>query len=177
MPVEQAAFSVGGESRMKNLLGGCAKSTCFGAAVVLASAWLALATPVFAQDGPGIRGGFSANPDQFFIGGHYISKPMWDQMRFQPNVEAGFGDDRTVVAFNVEFAYWMRVNADWHAYVGGGPAMNLVSSNWKGGDGDDLGPGLTILAGFRRRSGLFFEVKVGAFDSPDFKLAIGYTFR
>ncbi len=130
-----------------------------------------------AQSGPGVRGGFSANPDQFFIGGHYVTAPIWDQVRFQPNVEAGFGDDRTVVAFNLEFAYWISASRDWHVYFGGGPAMNLHSWDDKNhGDNDDLGPGLTVLAGLRRRGGLFFEMKVGAFDSPDFKLAVGYTF-
>ena len=165
---------------MKYLLYRREKSTRWAVSLGLVALWFAfrLAAPALAQDGPGIRGGFSANPDQFFIGGHYVSRPMWDQVRFQPNVEAGFGDDQTVVAFNVEFAYWMRVNSDWHAYVGGGPAMNLFSGDGHGhGDDDDLAPGLTVLAGFRRSSGLFFEVKVGAFDSPDFKLAIGYTFR
>ena len=39
------------------------------------------------------------------------------------------------------------------------------------------GPGFTVALGLRRRGGLFFEMKVGAFDSPDFKLAVGYTFR
>ena len=131
--------------------------------------------PASAQYGPGVRAGLSANPDQFFFGGHYVTRPVWDQLRFQPNVEAGFGDDRTVVAFNMEFGYWMRINADWHAYVGGGPAMNLSSSS--GNDDDDVGPGLTVCVGLRRRGGLFFEMKVGAFDSPDFKLAVGYTFR
>jgi hypothetical protein len=163
---------------MKNLLGRRAKSTSSAAFAVLAAAWFVLpgAVPAaLAQEGPGIRGGLSASPDQAFLGGHYVTRPIWDQMRFQPNVEAGFGDDRTVVAFNVEFAYWMPINADWHAYVGGGPAMNLYSSNGK--DGDDVGPGLTVFAGLRRRGGLFFEMKVGAFDSPDFKLTVGYTFR
>jgi hypothetical protein len=165
---------------VKILRGHWEKPTCRAAFALLAAAWMACAasvTAAAAQDGPGIRGGFSANPDQFFIGGHYVSQPFWDQLRFQPNVEAGFGDDRTVVAFNVEFAYWMPVGTDWHAYVGGGPAMNLFSGNGKGDDDDDVGPGLTVLAGFRRRGGLFFEMKVGAFDSPDFKLAVGYTFK
>ena len=53
--------------------------------------------------------------------------------------------------------------------------MNLISGNGK--HGDDVGPGLNVFAGIGLRSGLFFEMKVGAFDSPDFKLAAGYTFR
>jgi len=164
---------------VKILLGHWEKPTCRAAFALLAAAWMVSAgsvTSASAQDGPGLRAGLSADPDQFFFGGHYVTKPIWDQMRFQPNVEAGFGDDLTVVAFNVEFAYWMPIGSDWHAYVGGGPAMNLFSGNGKDHD-EDVGAGLTIVAGFRRRGGLLFEVKVGAFDSPDFKLAVGYTFR
>jgi hypothetical protein len=163
---------------VKNLLDRREESTRWAAVCALAACF-AVSSPasVLAQSGPGIRGGLSANPDQFFVGGHYVSQPMWDRVRFQPNVEAGFGDDLTVLAFNVEFAYWMTVSTDWQVYFGGGPAMNLYSGNQGGhGDNDDLGPGLTVVAGLRRSGGLFFEMKVGAFDSPDFKLAVGYTF-
>jgi hypothetical protein len=163
---------------MKNLLDRCeiptwrASRLVLAAVSILAVAWV---PPAAAQDGPGVRAGLGANPDQFYFGGHYVTRPIWDQMRFQPNVEAGFGDDMTLIAFNVEFAYWMKLNRDWSAYVGAGPALNLISSDHK--DGTDVEPGLNVLAGFRYRSGLFFEMKIGAFDSPDFKLAVGYTFR
>jgi hypothetical protein len=164
---------------VKKLLDWREKPTRRGGLILLAAGWITVVASVAsasAQSGGGVRAGLSADPDQFFFGGHYVTKPIWDQVRFQPNVEAGFGDDLTVVAFNVEFAYWMPIGTDWHAYVGGGPAMNLFSGNGKY-NGEDVGAGLTILAGFRWRSGVFFEMKVGAFDSPDFKLAIGYTFR
>jgi sigma-B regulation protein RsbU (phosphoserine phosphatase) len=89
--------------------------------------------------------------------------------------EAEQSDDRTVVAFDMEFGYWMPVNSTWQVYVAGGPALNLVSRDDKGDD--EVGPGFTVGVGLRRRGGLFFEMKVGAFDSPDFKLAVGYTFK
>jgi len=163
---------------MKILLGNCEKPSWRSALVGLAVAWVLAAAWVpsaSAQSGPGIRAGVSADPGQFFIGGHYVSRPIWDRLRFQPNVEAGFGDDATVVALNAEFGYWMRLNAEWDAYFGGGPAMNLISRDGK--DGTDVEPGVTVLAGIRYRSGLLFEMKVGAIDSPEFKLAVGYTFR
>jgi hypothetical protein len=163
--------------RVKNLLGCCEKPTWHAALCALAVGWILTAAWVpsaFAQEGPGLRAGVAANPDQFYFGGHYVSKPIWDRLRFQPNVEAGFGDDRTVVAFNAEFGYWIPLNRDWHAYFGGGPAMNVVSRDDH--DGTDVEPGLNILAGLRLRGGLFFEMKVGVIDSPDFKLAVGYTF-
>jgi hypothetical protein len=163
---------------MKKLLADHENPTRRALFVLLAAGWfvaVAAVPPASAQEGPGLRAGFSASPDQFYFGGHYATRPIWDRLRFQPNVEAGFGDDRTVVAFNMEFGYWMSINPEWQAYVGGGPAMNIHSRDGKGGD--DVGPGLTVGAGLRRRGGLFFEMKVGAFDSPDFKLAVGYTFR
>lgn len=163
---------------MTVLLDRSEKSTRRAVLVFLAAAWfvgLAAVPPALAQGGPGLRAGFSASPDQFYFGGHYVSNPVWDQLRFQPNVEAGFGDGSTLVAFNLEFAYWIPLSRDWQAYVGAGPAMNVRSREGKGGD--DVGPGLNVCAGLRLRGGLFFEMKVGAFDSPDFKLAVGYTFR
>ena len=144
----------------------CLLATCFAVTSAL---------PALAQGGPGLRGGFSASPDQFFIGGHYVTRPLWDRLRFQPNVEAGFGDDRTLVAFNMEFGYWVRLNAEWDVYFGGGPAMNVISRS--GREETDVEPGVNLLVGLRYRSGLFFEMKVGAVDSPEFKLAVGYTFK
>jgi hypothetical protein len=163
---------------MKNLFGQLpdltrrARLVCLAAAWMLAVAWVA---PAAAQEGPGVRAGLSANPDQFFFGGHYVTKPLVDRLRFQPNVEAGFGSNSTLVAFNVEFGFWMRLNPDWQVYVGGGPAMNLYSSDRH--DGSDVEPGFNVLAGIRRRGGLFVELKVGVLDSPDVKLAVGYTIR
>jgi hypothetical protein len=33
------------------------------------------------------------------------------------------------------------------------------------------------VLGFAHKGGFFAEVKVGAFDSPDLKLGMGYTFH
>jgi hypothetical protein len=33
------------------------------------------------------------------------------------------------------------------------------------------------MVGIQHRDGLFFEVKAGALDSPDFKVGVGYVFR
>jgi len=136
---------------------------------------VAIASPAFAQDGPGMRAGLSADPDQFFVGMHYVTQPVTGMLRFQPNVEAGFGNDLTAVAFNAEAAVWMKVSRDWHLYVGGGPSMNVYKYSLR--DKTDVQAGLNAVAGLRRRGGLFFELKVGAFDSPSVKLLVGYTIR
>ena len=62
---------------------------------------------------------------------------------------------------------------------GGGPALNIFMHDNDNGNGDDTNTdaGLNIMVGVEQRRGLFFEFKIGAIDSPDFKFGVGYTWR
>ena len=132
------------------------------------------AAPVTAQaQAVGARAGVSVDPDQFYFGGHFESAPLIDRLRFRPNVEIGVGDDTTLVGFNVEFAYFFPTRSPWQLYAGGGPALNVIDVH----DETDAEPGLNVLVGVQHSKGLFFEFKVGAFDSPEFKFGVGYTWR
>jgi hypothetical protein len=131
------------------------------------------ATPAFAQSF-GVRAGASADPDQFFFGGHYETRPIVKNLTFRPNVEIGVGDDVTLVAFNIEFAYWIDLdNKPWKVYVGGGPAANLYDAD----DETDLQGGFNLMVGAQHRGGLFGEFKVGLIDSPDVKFTVGWVFK
>jgi hypothetical protein len=132
-----------------------------------------LATPAQAQVSPGVRAGASLNPDQFYLGGHLETAPLVDRLHFRPNVELGFGDDVTLVAFNLEFVYLFPSRQPWSLYAGAGPAINYYVFS----DTSDAKGGFNILIGGQRRDGLFFETKIGVIDSPDLKFGVGYTFR
>jgi hypothetical protein len=140
--------------------------------VGLALAAAVHASPAYAQE-VGVRAGVSVDPDQFYFGGHFQTEPLVDRLRFRPNIEIGVGDDQTVVAFNVEFAYFFPTRSPWQLYVGGGPALNLINVN----DNTDAESGFNALVGVEHSRGLFFEFKVGAIDSPEFKFGVGYTWR
>ncbi len=133
-------------------------------------------TPVLAQD-PGIRGGISVEPDQFYFGGHLETSPLVDRLYFRPNVEVGFGDNLTLIAANMEFVYKFSTRRAWNIYAGGGPALNVYMFDGDGDDNSDTDAGFNILAGVEASGGLFFEFKVGVLDSPDFKFGVGYTWR
>lgn len=145
----------------------------FAAATLVAG--VLCAAPAQAQQGPGVRGGLSVDPDQVYVGAHYVTAPLVDRLRFQPNLEVGLGDDVKVIALNFEFAYYFPGGGEWQPYVGGGPAINIIDSDFR--DDTDTEGGFNILLGLRHRRGLFFELKVGAIDSPDLKFGVGYTFR
>ena len=133
------------------------------------------------QHGFGLRGGVSADPDQFVVGIQYDTGPLFDRLTFRPNADIGFGDDLTLVSLNFEVAYWIPLKGKpWSFFVGGGPAMNLYNFEGEGrgpeGDDTDVEPGFNIMFGVAHADGLFFELKVGAIDSPDFKAIVGYSF-
>lgn len=146
---------------------------------LLATAVLAGAPGSAWAQGPGLRGGVSIDPDQFYVGAHYETEALADRVHFRPNVEAGFGDDLTLVGVNFEFAYKFPRRNGWQIYAGGGPAVNFYSFD-RGPNADrdtETEAGLNVLLGLEHSEGLFFEFKVGALDSPEIKFGIGWTFR
>ena len=132
------------------------------------------AVPAAAQDA-GVRGGISVDPDQFYFGGHIETSALVDRLHFRPNVEIGFGDDIMLIAANMEFVYKFPRRGGWGLFAGGGPALNIYS--FDDSDESETEGGFNILIGAEQSRGLFFEFKIGAIDSPDFKFGVGWTFR
>ena len=134
-------------------------------------------TPALAQDA-GVRGGISVDPDQFYFGGHLETSPLVDRLHFRPNLEVGVGDDLVLIAANMEFVYKFTRSRSLNLYAGAGPALNIFIVDDEGnGNGSDTEAGFNILVGAETPKGLFFEFKIGAIDSPDFKFGVGYTWR
>ena len=137
----------------------------------------AVTGPANAQQGFGVRGGLSVDPDQGYFGIHYNTSPLVDRLSFRPNVEAGFGDSQTLVAFNFEFAYRIPLpKSPWSVYFGGGPAAVLTTMDRDGENHTDVGGGFNMLIGLSHRKGFFTEMKVGVIDSPSLKFGVGYSF-
>lgn len=146
-------------------------------AVLSAAALMLVVVPSPARaQAPGVRGGVSVDPDQFYLGGHYETGPVANRLHFKPNLEVGFGDDLTHLGLNFEFVYKFPRRNEWQLYAGGGPAINIYSFDGRNDDSDVEG-GLNVLIGAETARGLFFEFKIGALDSPDLKFGVGWTFR
>jgi hypothetical protein len=130
-----------------------------------------------AAQGAGVRAGVSGSPDQFYVGLHFETEPLFEQVHFKPNLEVGVGNNQTLVAINLEFVGKFPIKSEpWTIYLGAGPALvidrfsNDVVSN------TDTGGGFNILLGVEHRRGFFTELKVGMVDSPSVKFAVGYIF-
>ena len=134
------------------------------------------ATPALAQD-PGLRGGISIDPDQFYFGGHLETGPLVERLHFRPNVEVGIGDDLTLIAANMEFVYKFTRSRGLNLYAGGGPALNIFMFDGPGDNDAETEAGFNVLVGAETPRGWFFEAKFGLIDSPDLKFGVGYTWR
>lgn len=131
--------------------------------------------------GWGPRLGVTVNPDQVHFGAHLDFGNFAKHVRFQPNLELGFGDGLALFAINLEAAYRFAAKWDvWTPYAGGGLGINFASFNNDHGDDSDTDLGVNLLGGIEKGlsngSRLFTEIKLGVGDSPDFKWTIGWTF-
>jgi hypothetical protein len=131
------------------------------------------AVPARAQVSAGVRVGASLDPDQFYFGGHIETEPLAEHIHFRPNVEVGIGDNAKVVAINFELAYKFSEQKAWRPYAIAGPALNIINTN---GNTSAQG-GINVGFGVEHPGGLFVEAKVGAINSPSFKIGIGYRFH
>jgi hypothetical protein len=147
--------------------------------IMTVSMW---AAPAAAQERMkyGVRAGVSAEPEQFFFGGHFETRPLLERLTFKPSVEIGVGDGATLVALNLEFAYRIPIEQQPFAlYIGAGPAANIYSLNGDtpGAGGDGVHGGFNFFVGLQHDKGLSIELKVGAVDSPSLKFMVGYSFK
>ncbi len=136
--------------------------------------------------GWGPRVGLTLDPDQVHFGAHLDFGNFAQHVRFQPNIELGFGDHIKLVTVNFEAAYRFRENWDvWSPYLGGGLGVNFWSfDNGRGngrGSASSTELGVNLLGGIEKglSSGnrFFTEAKLGLVnESPDLKLTAGWTF-
>ncbi len=131
--------------------------------------------------GLGGRVGATLDPDQGHVGLHLALGELAGRVRFQPNVELGVGSDMTVLAINPEVIVLFRKHGRWTPYAGGGLGLNIIRFDKKvfPGEDNELEVGLNLLGGYETKVAstvkLFVEGKVGIGDSPELKVAFGFT--
>lgn len=133
----------------------------------------------------GVRAGFSTSPDQLVIGGQMSVGEVAPNLTFDPNIELGFGDNATILAFNLDMHYHFELaRSSWRPYIGGGAGINHIQIDVPPGvSADDsftkVAGAFIVGAGVPTRSGnrFFTELKVGLGDwSSDLKMLVGWNF-
>ncbi len=145
---------------------------------LLAAATLFAGTNANAAFNAGARAGFSADPDQFVIGGQAAIGSIMPMIQLVPSLDFGFGNGVTITAVNIDLQYNLpslpKVSPNF--YIGAGPTF--VMADHDGGSNTDIG--LSLLAGLRiPMTGLTYynlETRFGLADVPDLKVLLGIMF-
>lgn len=132
--------------------------------------------------GYGLRTGASLDDDltQFLIGGHIDLGRLARDVRFQPFLTAGFGDDALSLLLAGEVHYLFPVNPSTSTiepYVGAGVGLNHVDFDDPGDD--DTEAALLVVGGIespiQRGLRLFGEARFVIADQTVFRLETGLT--
>jgi hypothetical protein len=153
-------------------------------AVALALGLLPLAAHAANLTSFGPRFGVSISPDQLVLGGQVIVTDVAPNISLVPNLELGFGDDRTVIAINADMHYHVAVQGtDWTPYLGLGIGINSIQHDLPAPfrDESDTEVGLNIILGTDVPTGagnkFFGEARVGAGGGvPELKIIAGWNF-
>ena len=155
------------------------------AAVLLA---LAAAPPTAAQDlglrGWGLRAGATTDPDQVIVGAHFDLGEVIDQLRLQPSLELGIGDDVSTVQGLVPVHYRFETGGEWSPYTGGGVLLALIDHDddrpGRRDDDDEFEIAPVAVGGveWARPGGshLLFELQLGGGIAFDAKVVVAMTF-
>lgn len=144
------------------------------------------ASPVVAQEDLGIRrlgvrGGATIDPDQVHLGAHLNAGQFVENVRFQPSLEVGFGNDLIVGQVNIDALYLFQPRP-WRPYLGGGLGVAFIDfdRDFPGRRDDDLEveAGLNLVGGFEWGDNhrYLLEARAGVGDIPDFKVTVGFNF-
>lgn len=136
--------------------------------------------------GWGPRVGVGDDPDQILVGIHQDLGEFVENLRFQPSLDLGLGDDHTVISGVVPVHYRFPGRGDAVPYLGGGLVLAWIDrdrpARGRGGGDDsefDISPlvvgGVEWKAG--RRGDALLEIQFATGDAHDIKLMFGWIFR
>ena len=123
--------------------------------------------------GIGFQGGATVDPEQVFVGTHFETGELFQNFRFRPGIDGGFGGDYSLASLNIEFLYHIQVGRSWSLYQGGGPAVVFVRQN----DRTSTHAGSFYTFGFAHENGFFTDFKLGTGTAPTLKFGVGFTVR
>ena len=138
----------------------------------------------------GVRGGVALDPELVLVGVQGQIGPFFRSgVFFRPALDFGLGEVTALFSINGDVIYRLPFSSAqdrWSTYVGAGVGVNFASQSFEDEENGaridfdefESDTALNILAGFRRRGGMFLELKTSIYSdpSPTLRMTVGYTF-
>ena len=140
-------------------------------------------SPDINMRGWGPRIGLSDDPDQVVIGAQFNLGELIDNLRFQPDVQLGFGDDQTTIYATAAAYYRFKVDGNFTPYAGGGIGLGFVDRDLpatSSADDTEFEIGLKATGGIewflKNNKAIFVELSLGFSDIHDAQVVLGWMF-
>lgn len=151
----------------------------FRAVLILSLVFLALPGVASADllfRGWGIRAGIGDDPDQGIVGAQWDLGTLTTNLRFQPNFELGFGDNRTIAGLTLPLHYVFPVDGSFVPYAGGGAVVAYIDRD-NGKSETEVAAALTFGVDIilKSHNKLFIELDVQSGDVHNVKLMFGWS--
>ena len=164
-----------------------------GAVLVAAAAFAAAPAAEVGFRGWGPRVGVQSDPDQVVAGAQFDLGEFTTNLRWQPSVEVGFGDEKTSLFGNFMVAYYFPVKAAVTPYAGAQVQAWIFDNSGRNcdanghhcddgfNDGFNAQIGVDAVGGIetKLKSGTRFlaELQAGLGDIPEVRVLVGWTFK
>ncbi len=131
-------------------------------------------------NGWGVRLGLADDMDQVVGGAQFNLGEFERNIRFQPDIQLGEGDDFTTVYGTVPVYYRFETNTRFTPYAGGGPAFGYVDHDKGPNDHSDFEVGAKATGGLEwpkpDGQAFFIELSLGFGDVHDATIVAAWAF-
>ena len=138
----------------------------------------------------GVRAGVALDPELVLVGVQGQIGPFFRSgVFFRPALDFGLGEVTAMFSLNADVIYRLPFSSGqdrWSTYLGAGVGFNFAQQSFEDEedgaridfDEFESDTALNILAGVRRRGGMFLELKTSIYSdpSPTVRMTVGYTF-
>ncbi len=151
--------------------------------MLVLTAILMIALPIWAEEtvetssqsdigwkGWGLRAGVTTDPDQVVGGVQFNLGEFTRNLRFQPDVQLGFGDDATTLYATAPVYYRFNADQKFTPYAGGGIALGFIEVDLPATSGGD---DTSFEIGIRATGGLEWNLKSGGALAVELSLGSG----
>jgi hypothetical protein len=133
---------------------------------------------IASAQGVGFVGGGTIDPEQFYAGTFFETRPISGTIHIRPGIDGSWGQGVSIAAINLDIITRAQIGSGWQFYTGGGPTVSILrfSNDAIPDDASDkeVTGGFTAVFGFIHPKGVLLEVRYGsAAGGPTLKFGAG----
>src|SRR4051812_19039033 len=81
---------------------------------------------IASAQGVGFVGGGTIDPEQFYAGTFFETRPISGTIHIRPGIDGSWGQGVSIAAINLDIITRAQIGSGWQFYTGGGPTVSIL---------------------------------------------------